>query len=140
MGLDMSIVAKVYNFHNKDKLENELDFEINYIELELAYWRKCSAIHNWFITNSGEEDNCRPIYIDIETLVKLKSICEEEIKNKNNKDYKSELEPIPGFFFGITEKDEWYYKNMEYSVKQLDKIIRWYNDNSDISLYYKASW
>jgi hypothetical protein len=140
MGLDMSIVAKVYNFDNKDKLETEFDFEINYIELELAYWRKCNAIHNWFIKNSGEEDNCNPIYIKIETLVKLKSICEKEINNKNNKNYKSELEPIAGFFFGSTEKDEWYYKDMEYSVKQLDKIIKWYKHNNNISLYYQASW
>jgi hypothetical protein len=49
------------------------------------------------------------------------------------------LEPIAGFFFGGTEKDEWYYGSLEYTVDTLNSILAGTQDES-YSFYYQASW
>ena len=49
------------------------------------------------------------------------------------------LEPTSGFFFGGTEKDEWYYGSLEYTVDTLNSILAGTQDES-YSFYYQASW
>ena len=42
-----------------------------------------------------------------------------------------------GFFFGSTEYDEWYIKDLEYTKKVLEKAIK----TGDVGdYYYQASW
>jgi hypothetical protein len=47
------------------------------------------------------------------------------------------LAPTSGFFFGSTEKDEWYYKDLEHTIGIINSLIA--NDD-DWSYYYQASW
>ena len=49
------------------------------------------------------------------------------------------LEPVSGFFFGGTDKDEWYYGSLEYTVDTLNSILAGTQDES-YSFYYQASW
>lgn len=50
-----------------------------------------------------------------------------------------DVEPTAGFFFGSTEKDEYYYRDLEYTVEVLNSLIAISLD-SDYSFYYQASW
>ena len=52
-------------------------------------------------------------------------------------DDEGELEPTEGFFFGSTEKDEWYYKDLKETVEGLDKALSLPNS---YEFYYRASW
>lgn len=50
-----------------------------------------------------------------------------------------ELEPTAGFFFGSTDKDEYYYRDIEYTIEVLNSLIAISLD-SEYSFYYQASW
>jgi hypothetical protein len=50
-----------------------------------------------------------------------------------------ELEPTAGFFFGNTEKDEYYYSDVERTVDMLNFLLASAQDE-DYSFYYQASW
>ena len=50
-----------------------------------------------------------------------------------------ELEPTAGFFFGNTEKDEYYYSDIERTVDILNSLLASAQDEA-YSFYYQASW
>jgi hypothetical protein len=50
-----------------------------------------------------------------------------------------ELEPTAGFFFGNTEKDEYYYSDVERTVDTLNALLASTVDEY-YSFYYQASW
>ena len=47
------------------------------------------------------------------------------------------LAPIAGFFFGSTEKDEYYYKDLEYTVETINSLLA---NGDEWEYYYRASW
>jgi hypothetical protein len=49
------------------------------------------------------------------------------------------VEPVEGFFFGGTEKDEYYYSALEYTVDTINSLLAGTVDES-YSFYYQASW
>jgi len=102
------------------------------IKLPIAYWRKANAIHNWFVQNYADGvDDCKPIMVTMEDLVKLRQICKEILEDHSKA--KKLLPTQGGFFFGSTDYDEWYYKDLEYTVDALKNL-----DKGDYE--YKASW
>lgn len=50
-----------------------------------------------------------------------------------------ELAPTSGFFFGGTEKDEYYYGDLEHTVDMLNSLLAGTQDEG-YSFYYQASW
>jgi hypothetical protein len=48
------------------------------------------------------------------------------------------VEPTSGFFFGGTEKDEYYYQTLEYTVDLINSLIA--GAGNDVYFYYRASW
>lgn len=50
-----------------------------------------------------------------------------------------ELEPTAGFFFGGTEKDEYYYADIERTVDTLNSLLAG-TVGEDYRFYYQASW
>jgi hypothetical protein len=49
------------------------------------------------------------------------------------------LAPTAGFFFGSTEKDEWYYQALEYTTDTINSLLA--NDSDEqLTYYYEASW
>jgi hypothetical protein len=72
----------------------------------------------------------------------VKSISDEfkrqgELKNSNTIILDDPLAPTAGFFFGGTEKDEWYYQDIEYTVDTINSLLA--NDGA-WDYYYQASW
>lgn len=139
--------------------------KIKYIEEEGAYWRKANQIHKWFVDNVQDgEDDCKEYYVSKKQLKELIEVCIQDMKYLNSLEFKySEeqedffskekfkykiyqnveeealnLKTQGGFFFGSTDYDEYYYKDLQDTVKMLEDLIA--EDCSEVEYYYQSSW
>ena len=147
MGLDMYLYRKIYLYEieNCDILNKQykvngkkLKFnEYDTITTEIAYWRKANAIHSWIVKNCCDgEDDCRTHFIPYNRIKELLCICKKVKKNKNSAE--EFLPTQSGFFFGSTDYDEYYFEDIDLTIKQLQKILKEYKN--DFGFYYEASW
>lgn len=154
MGLDMYMYVGKYEskyvnnenckkdgFYPEDlkELQNEIEkrnFVSKQTRYQVGYWRKANAIHQWFVDHCADGvDDCKEVYVDKEDLQDLLSACEQVLEDHSKAE---ELLPTcDGFFFGGTEYDEWYFKQLEYTR---DLIIQLLKLNDDYEFYYEASW
>ena len=155
MGLDMYLNAKRYlsSFNDQDKevaatvqkLFPELEGRtgtfgdrscVQQIEISVGYWRKANAIHDWFVKNVQDgEDECRPHSVSRAQLTELKELCQQVLNDKN---LAAELLPTAsGFFFGGTDYDEWYFKDLEQTVVIIDRTLEL---SEDWGIEYRSSW
>ena len=106
-------------------------------QVKVGYWRKANAIHQWFVDNcQGGEDDCREAYVDREQLRELRALCQEVLSNKM---LATEMLPTQsGFFFGSTEYDEWYFKDLELTVEIIDRCLN--EVPADWDFFYGSSW
>ena len=141
----------------------ELDTKGLYsLEFKSVYWRKSNQIHNWFVKNvQGNNDDCDKYYVNKEILQELISICKKDIAYLESLEYdlseeeedwitkekytykiykdvnedKINLPTTSGFFFGSTEYNEYYKKDLEDTVEMLEKEIV-----KEGNFYYSSSW
>ena len=108
---------------------------ISEIVEEVAYWRKFNALHNWFVENCQEGvDECQESYVEVDKLKELVDIL-KQIKEDHSK--AEELLPTQsGFFFGGTEYDEWYFKDVEEALDILENLV----EERGGEFYYHSSW
>ena len=115
--------------------------EINEVKAEFKYWRKANAIHKWFVDNVQEGiDECQESYVPVKKLYELRDICAAVM---DNPDQASALLPTQsGFFFGGTEYDEWFFKDIESTLNWLNDFLL--KDTLDAmngwDFYYRSSW
>ena len=103
------------------------------------YWRKVNSIHQWFVDNCGDgRDECQEMYVSPEKLVQLKDIVDTVLKSKNVAVAQEMLPTASGFFFGSQDYDEYYWGDLEYTQKELERIFA--EGIEDVSFYYQASW
>jgi hypothetical protein len=159
MGLDMYLTAKrdIWGFDAEDKnLGNsiqklfpelssaELDdiqarFNytiVNSVKVEVGYWRKANAIHNWFVENvQGGEDECHRHEVTRDNLKALKTVCEAVLEDRSKSVVL--LPTRGGFFFGSTDYDEGYYQDIADTIEIIDRCLKlpekW-------SFEYLSSW
>ena len=106
------------------------------VSVNVAYWRKSNQIHNWFVINVQRgEDDCGEYYVSHNKLKELVNTCTLAITNKDP----NLLPPREGFFFGSTDVDEWYWKDIMDTINQLQPIID-RPDFENLSFYYQSSW
>ena len=107
---------------------------VSEISERVCYWRKANHIHLWFVKNvQDEEDNCAEYYVSENDLEKLIKTCEQVLSDHS---LAQELLPTQdGFFFGGTDYDEYYYKNLEETVKNLKPLLE-----EGSTFYYNSSW
>lgn len=124
MGLDMYLYRNLYqngnvvNITPQDEFNNDAFAKLlkrattsnaSYlhptISVNVAYWRKANAIHQWFISHCGDGvDECQDIEVSLEDLRDLKDTCEKILKAPNDIDLMERLLPTQdGFFFGDTD-------------------------------------
>lgn len=148
MGLDMYLRKKIYvganyefnkitgkiELYRDGKLINVNLSKVSEIVETCGYWRKANHIHKWFVDNVQDgEDNCVEYYVSKEQLKDLLKLCKDSLENK---DKAQELLPTSsGFFFGSTDYDEYYYKDIEDTIKIIEPLIE-----SDGEIYYCSSW
>ena len=107
-----------------------------HVEVTCAYWRKCNQIHKWFVDNVQDgNDNCGEYYVSHEKLKELRETCRQAIFAKDP----NLLPPQSGFFFGGTDIDEWYWRDIKETIKKLDRIFA-LPEMSKLSFYYTSSW
>ena len=150
MGLDQFLKGKMYvspytdkELHTKlNALTTEMGFNLpaNEIIFEAAYWRKANHIHKWFVEHVQDSvDDCKEYYVSTDTLEELVTICEDVLKDHS---LAQELLPTEsGFFFGSTDYDEYYYADIQDTIKMIKPLIDSKNKKmQEISFYYHSSW
>lgn len=133
MGLDMFLYGVEYHSEYDEEEDNDKSY---YVMTEEIYWRKANQIHRWFVENVQHNiDNCAMYYVSKMSLCELKELCEKVLEDK---ELANELLPVgKGFFFGSVEYDEWYFKDLEYTVEKLDELLK----NEKYDFYkYQSSW
>lgn len=106
------------------------------VEVTCAYWRKSNQIHKWFVDNiQGGQDDCDSYYVPLEKLKDLREVCRQALFNKDP----NLLPPQEGFFFGGTDIDEWYWRDIKNTIKQIDRILA-LPELSKLSFSYTSSW
>lgn len=151
MGLDMYLTAKRYVWKAmdadkalQDKLNEVMaddlkgtDMRVNEVCVDAMYWRKANAVHQWFVENVQDgDDNCREYWVDSAQLEELIRLCKEALANRDKAT--SILPTKGGFFFGSTEYDQYYYQDLEDTVKGLERALKL--DQGKWDFYYRASW
>jgi hypothetical protein len=151
MGLDMYLTAKRYvsDYNDTDKaLSTELmrhfpelteTQTIQEVSVRVGYWRKANAIHKWFVTNVQQGvDNCGSYSVSRDTLTELRDIC-VRVRDWPGGLAAEQLPTASGFFFGNTDYDEWYFQDVERTVKFIDAaLLLQETENWDIE--YSSSW
>jgi len=103
---------------------------------EVAYWRKFNALHNWFVQRvQGGIDECQLSEIHKDTLTALI----DDLRAVSNGETVEVLEPVSGFFFGSTDKDEYYLERINKALNTFEKILQTF-DFKKYRLFYRASW
>ena len=155
MGLDMYL--------HKSPIEKE------YGLVEVCYWRKANAIHNWFVHNLGVNvRNCDYHEVSKTQLEALLAVCRTVltesalVKGKvwtgarlsngqmediyqdgkvviNTEIANSLLPTAGGFFFGSTDYDEWYIHHISHTVDALTAILA-ETDFTKYKISYLPSW
>jgi len=138
MGLDMYLHRKTYvknwdhmgaeELHqisvklNKQKHPYIDKKKICYIEEEVGYWRKANCIHKWFVDNCQDGvDDCKEYSVSIEEIRELLDICKQI--NEDHSKASTLLPPQSGFFFGSTSIDDWYFRDIENTIKILEPLV-----------------
>lgn len=122
--------------------------KLSTIKEEVAYWRKANHIHKWFVDNCQDgEDDCREAWVSHEQLQELLDTCKTILnapKSQRDSLAKELLPTQSGFFFGGTEYGEWYYEDLEYTVKTLEPLLKELRQAKeqgvDVTMYYSSSW
>lgn len=136
---------------------------------EVGYWRKANAIHRWFVENvQNNVDDCGRYEVSKEQLEELLAACikvrdesklasgwvkngercengqwfpcVEEGEYIENPEVAEELLPTQGgFFFGSTDYDQWYMRDIFDTIDILTKVLGTTDFDREIITYY-ASW
>jgi hypothetical protein len=152
MGLDMYLYKKNYIWQGEwikpeakqeviVKKGGEIDSKIKpervkYVVEEVGYWRKANQIHRWFVekVQSGNDD-CGSYWVGRDTLEELLDVC-KKVKEDNSL-AESLLPSTSGFFFGNTDYNEWYFEDVNNTIKIIEECLE--DENAD-SFEYSSSW
>jgi len=132
-------VQEIANLMNGNDFLKTGDSFLQFAEMKLqvAYWRKANQIHKFFVDVCADgKDECQDTYVSHENLEDLLNRCKTVLEDHSKAE---ELLPSrSGFFFGSTDYDEWYYKDLEDTIPVLEKILSHAPESWEFE--YKASW
>ena len=97
---------------------------------ESAYFRKVNFIYGYF----GEklvDESCIVTKAEIEDIIER---CKKVLADHS---LAEELLPTcDGFFFGCTDYNDWYFKDVEDCQKQMQKLLEDYDETTDVIWVY----
>ncbi len=104
--------------------------------VEVGYWRKANAIHKWFVDNVQDGvDECQESPVTMDQLdVLLDTV--NAVLDDNDK-AGDLLPPESGFFFGITDIDEYYLEDLVTTKEILTELA---DRGDDWEYSYQSSW
>ena len=98
------------------------DSPVKEVKIEAGYWRKANQIHKWFVDNvQGGDDDCGYYDVSRDQLQELRNLCQQVLDFRHLATDK--LPPSKGFFFGSDEIDEYYWQDLESTIKILDDAL-----------------
>jgi hypothetical protein len=117
----------------------ELDVsKIVYVDEQIMQWRKANQIHAWFVRMVQEgTDDCGQYMVEEEQLAHLLDLCRQVLADRSLAP--SLLPSQSGFFFGGTEYDDWYFKDLEETVAAIEPLIGKRGPGHD-EYIYRSSW
>ena len=148
MGLDMFLNKHYFSAitpWSARSSSRERDEKVNGLPVrekicEGIYWRKANAIHGWFVREvQGGEDNCQQVKVAVEQLEALLTLVTAALRTKDA----SLLPPTGGFFFGSTDVDEGYWQDLEFTKKELTRVLALHKkEKKDVWCWftYRSSW
>ena len=88
---------------------------------QVGYFRKVNFLVKYFEELGFDVENQIPFPIDIDMVKDLLSRC-NEVLNDHSK-AKELLPTVSGFFFGSTDYDEWYFKDVEKVKEYIEETL-----------------
>ena len=112
------------------------DYGAKEVSFSVAYWRKANQIHQWFVDHCQEGiDECQEAWVSREQLQELIDICKIVLGDMSRAE---ELLPTQsGFFFGGTDYDDWYFQDLEQTVRIIEDALEL---PSSWEFEYRSSW
>jgi hypothetical protein len=151
MGLDMYLTARrfVSEFSEDAKTlstklmqhfpELAADQSIQEVTVRLGYWRKANAVHKWFVDHCQEgNDDCGNYWVSRDHLNELRALCQQVLDFRHLAVDK--LPTTGGFFFGGTDYDEYYFRDVENTVKIIDSALKLLDAEKGWDIEYHSSW
>jgi hypothetical protein len=141
MGLDMYLTKHTYVWDDNKKnlkiegIEGIKPKRVSHIVEDIGYWRKANAIHRWFVENVQDgQDNCEQAFVSTSQLAALLDLVNAVLKDHS---LAPKLLPTQeGFFFGSTEYDEYYFKDLEATRTIIENALK----EKDADIRYQSSW
>lgn len=123
MGLDMYM-------HRRLKTDVEGKYQ-----KEVAYWRKANQVRQWLVdhTDLHPDDNCRIIPVTKDILEQLIKDCEEVITHPQRAE--EIMSTSAGFFFGSYDYDEWYFEQIQDTIRQIKSILETTDFDNEVIEY-----
>ena len=157
MGLDMYLEARrfVSGYSHSTDEEKELfksiteavglqdmnDERFATVSVNVAYWRKVNAVHDWFVRNVQDgEDDCKTYRVSREQLRELGELCERVARSGDPEYAAIHLPTASGCFFGSTDYDEYYFQDIDWTAKRLAQIAGLPEGMNGFDFYYSSSW
>lgn len=159
MGLDMYLEARrfVSGYNHSGEEEKEKfrqivdavdmadvnDERFATVSVNVAYWRKANAIHDWFVREvQNGEDDCKTYHVSREKLMELEELCRQVVRSGEPEVAAELLPTASGFFFGTTDYDEYYFEQIEWTAQRLAEILTKLPDGGmrGVDFYYNSSW
>ena len=139
-GARINKINKMFDLKKVDHFDRPI--AANTVIFEIAYWRKANAIHNYIVeTHADGRDECQEIGLSRDSLHTLREMCKLAIDGyvqDNSLTFAEEhLPTTSGFFFGSTEYDEWYFRDLANTVDIIDRCLA---DEANDWFIYRASW
>jgi len=151
MGLDMYLTAKRYvsQYDNQDQALNtelmrhfpELEdgMSVQEVTVRLGYWRKANHIHKWFVDHCQEgKDDCGDYWVSRDHLNELRALCQQVLDFRHLA--VDNLPTVEGFFFGGTDYDDYYFRDVENTVKIIDSALKLLDSEKGWDIEYQSSW
>lgn len=170
MGLDMFLYIRKSEYRSKYHKDKGCNLKLEYpkditkfipdlkddisicrsTDYKVGYWRKSNHIHNWFIEKCADRDSngvpiddCKPMIVTVDNLKELLETCKKVLADHSLA--QSLLPTQSGFFFGSTEYGEWYYSDIEDTIKIIEPVLKFAEHKLKNKEYiwkviYEASW
>jgi len=119
-------------------------FDGSWVSVTTTYWHKANAVHAWFVDHCQDGvDECQEAEVHPEQLAALSAACEAALaayKAGDPNKAAQAMEPRPGFFFGGTDIDEYWAKDLAYTLRELRRIIEAAIAIGGVTFVYQSSW
>lgn len=100
-----------------------------------AYFRKVNFIYAYF-SPKLEDEEC---FVTKDDILDLVSRCRTVLAEHTTEKAAELLPTVSGFFFGSTDYDEWYFKDVEDCINQMENLLQDYDEETDV-IFVEMSW